>query len=169
MLIKFRFISPNCSCINPLLFIYVEIEERKIIFIILRIDSIHFISNIVIIYQKLFPSPLNVFSFHHPKAQITSTLHQKISGSSTKKLMLQDIQCKLHFISSADEIGKLLVAFPPKVSIRDARDNAKICLAQAVLDVRHLFSRSQVRKKNFQLFKQNYFPACIQLALIFKI
>lgn len=74
-----------------------------------------------------------------------STLHPKIPGLSTKKLTLQDIQCKLHFISSADEIGKLLVSFPPRVSICDAGDNAKVCLAQAILDVRQLFNKIKVR------------------------
>lgn len=74
-----------------------------------------------------------------------STLHQNISGLTRKKLTLQDIQCKLHFISSADEIGKLLVTFPPRVSISDAADNDKVPLAQAVLDVRLLFNNNKVR------------------------
>ncbi|XP_012256855.2 centrosomal protein of 120 kDa-like [Athalia rosae] len=81
------------------------------------------------------------FRFHHPKAKVMSTLHPKIPGPLKKKLMLQDIQCKLHFVSSVDEIGKLLVAFPPKISICEADDTSNVSLAQAVLDVRQLFDK----------------------------
>ncbi|XP_015518371.2 centrosomal protein of 120 kDa isoform X1 [Neodiprion lecontei] len=96
--------------------------------------------------QELATENIN-FCFHHPKAQLVSILQRKIPGLSTKKLSLQDIQCKLHFVSSADEIGKLLISFPPRVSICNAEDNVEVCLAQAVLDVTQLFNKSKPQCK----------------------
>lgn len=86
------------------------------------------------------------FSFHHPKAKITSTLYPKVPLSANEKLKLQAIGCKLHFISAAKEIRNLLLSFPPRVSVRDLAN--RVSLGQTILDVDHLFARDEVTMRN---------------------
>ena len=84
------------------------------------------------------------FRFHHPKIDIMSSLHPTMPILSGEKLKLQDIGCKLHFISASDEIKKLLLSFPPRISICDASREEKPCLAQTIFDVRRLFDHNKV-------------------------
>ncbi|XP_074095318.1 rha [Cotesia typhae] len=79
------------------------------------------------------------FRFHHPKAEIMSTVYPKMPAISGDELRLQDIGCKLHFISASEEIRHLLLSFPPKVSVCDGNKPEKICIGQSVLDVCRLF------------------------------
>uniref|UniRef100_A0A0C9QLD1 Cep120_0 protein n=1 Tax=Fopius arisanus TaxID=64838 RepID=A0A0C9QLD1_9HYME len=79
------------------------------------------------------------FRFHHPKADIMSTLYPKIPVTVGETLRLQDIGCKLHLISSVDEIKHLLVANPLRISIRDEERIEKGCLGQVELDVNRIF------------------------------
>lgn len=61
-----------------------------------------------------------------------------------EQLRLQDIRCKLHFISAADEISRLLLAFPLKVSIRDLGNESKAFVGQTILDVAFLLRQDKV-------------------------
>ncbi|KAK0095735.1 hypothetical protein PV326_007550 [Microctonus aethiopoides] len=79
------------------------------------------------------------FRFHHPKAEIMSTLYPKLPILSGEQLKLHDIGCKLHFISSAEKIRRLLLSFPPRVSVCDGDQSDKMCLGQLILDVGRVF------------------------------
>ncbi|XP_008554487.1 centrosomal protein of 120 kDa-like [Microplitis demolitor] len=79
------------------------------------------------------------FRFHHPKAEIMSTVYPKVSAISGDQLRLQDIGCKVHFISASEEIRNLLLSFPPKVSVCDGDKAEKMFVGQSVLDVCRLF------------------------------
>ncbi|XP_033215252.1 centrosomal protein of 120 kDa [Belonocnema kinseyi] len=83
------------------------------------------------------------FRFHHPKIEIMSTNHPTVTLLSGEKLKLQNIGCKLHFISASEEIKKLLLSFPPKISICDAGKDEKPCLALMILDVQRLFGHNK--------------------------
>ncbi|XP_043670067.1 centrosomal protein of 120 kDa isoform X2 [Vespula pensylvanica] len=98
--------------------------------------------DIILVAIKLSSGPAiqNIeFRFHHPKAEIMSTLHSKMSVLLGEKVILRDIGCKLHFISTTDEIKQLLVSFPPKISIYGMGEDVKTCIAQFSLDIKQLF------------------------------
>lgn len=76
-----------------------------------------------------------------------SALHPSVPTMSGGRLVLQNIGCKLHFISSAEEIKNLLTSFPPRISVCDDNANAKICIAQTSLDVQRLFNQHKVNFK----------------------
>ncbi|XP_066597046.1 protein Daple-like isoform X2 [Prorops nasuta] len=84
------------------------------------------------------------FRFHHPKAQIMSTLYQKLPISSGEKVKFQDVGCKLQFISVVNEIKNLLLAFPPKLTIHDAGSIENIIFSECILDVVRLFHQSKL-------------------------
>ena len=73
-----------------------------------------------------------------------STLHPTMPILSGEKLKLQDIGCKLHFISASEEIKNLLLSFPPKITICDVGKDEKPCMAQTILDVQRLFGNNKV-------------------------
>ncbi|XP_043280435.1 centrosomal protein of 120 kDa-like [Venturia canescens] len=83
------------------------------------------------------------FRFHHPKAEIMSTLYPKVPLVANEKLRLQEIGCKLHFISAAKEIRHLLLSFPPRISVRDLADETKMPSGQTILEVDRLFARDE--------------------------
>ncbi|XP_015109878.1 centrosomal protein of 120 kDa isoform X2 [Diachasma alloeum] len=85
------------------------------------------------------------FRFHHPKAEVMSTLYPRMPVRMGETLRLQDIGCKFHFISSVEEIKHLLVAYPPRISIRDEEKIEKSCLGQAILDVKRILSDSKLK------------------------
>ncbi|KAF7401559.1 hypothetical protein HZH68_007379 [Vespula germanica] len=98
--------------------------------------------DIILVAIKLSSGPAtqNIeFRFHHPKAEIMSTVHSKMSVLLGEKVVLRDIGCKLHFISTTDEIKQLLVSFPPKISIYGMGEDVKTCIAQFSLDIKQLF------------------------------
>lgn len=84
------------------------------------------------------------FRFHHPKAEIMSTLYPKMPILPGEQLKLQDIGCKLHFISAVEEIRQLLLSFPPKISICDGDRTEKSCMGQSILDVGRLFEQTKL-------------------------
>ncbi|XP_063980873.1 centrosomal protein of 120 kDa isoform X2 [Diachasmimorpha longicaudata] len=85
------------------------------------------------------------FRFHHPKAEVMSTLYPKMPVRMGETLRLQDIGCKLHFISSVEDIKHLLVTYPPRISIRDEERIERSCLGQAILDVNRIFNDSELK------------------------
>ncbi|XP_015432200.1 PREDICTED: centrosomal protein of 120 kDa-like [Dufourea novaeangliae] len=103
--------------------------------------------NIVLIAIKSVSPKLTVpnieIQFHHPKTEIASTFHPKISIVIGENVKLQDIGCKLHFISATDEIKHLLSSFPPKISIYKIDEGPKTCIAECVVDVKQLICQSK--------------------------
>ncbi|XP_076394230.1 rha isoform X2 [Megachile rotundata] len=80
---------------------------------------------------------------HHPKTEIVSTFYPNIPFSLGEKIKLQDIGCKLHFISAIDEIKQLLLSFPPKITIHKEEGNSKICICQSIVDIKQLFYQNK--------------------------
>ncbi|XP_043465045.1 centrosomal protein of 120 kDa-like isoform X2 [Leptopilina heterotoma] len=79
------------------------------------------------------------FRFHHPKTEIMSTFHPTMPILPGERMKLNNVGYKLNFISAADEIKKLLLTFPPKISICDVNEESKPCLAQTIVDLKCLF------------------------------
>lgn len=75
-----------------------------------------------------------------------STFHPTMPILPGKKLKLDNVSYKLNFISAAEEIKKLLLSFPPKISICDVNDTGKPCLAQTILDLKRLFDHKVLQK-----------------------
>lgn len=69
-----------------------------------------------------------------------STTHSKIPITIGTQLKLKDIECKLNFVSSSDEIKKLLSIYPPKISVY-ANES---CIGHCVIDVEKLFHHKEV-------------------------
>lgn len=63
-----------------------------------------------------------------------------------EKMKLHNVGYKLNFISAADEIKKLLLSFPPKISICDVNENGKPCIAETILDLNRLFDNKVLAK-----------------------
>ncbi|XP_029056561.1 centrosomal protein of 120 kDa-like isoform X1 [Osmia bicornis bicornis] len=103
--------------------------------------------NILLIAIKLTSPALAMTNaeirLHHPKTEIVSTFHSNVPFSLGEKIKLQDVGCKLHFISAIDEIRQLLLSFPPKISIYKKEGNSKTCVCQSIVDIKQLFSQNK--------------------------
>lgn len=75
---------------------------------------------------------------------MVSTFSPKIPLALGEKIKLQDIGCKLHFISPMDEIKHLLLSFPPKISVYKVEGSTKTCISQSVVDLKQLFQQNKV-------------------------
>jgi hypothetical protein len=85
------------------------------------------------------------FRFHHPKAEIISNSHPEITiKEANKGIQLQDIKCKLKFLSTPAEINQLLLAWPPKISVCDTVKGLSMQLAVAVLNIGPAMAEEQV-------------------------
>ncbi|XP_012273788.1 centrosomal protein of 120 kDa [Orussus abietinus] len=131
------------NSINPTVFLHAEKDYCK------SVEAYHcYCLNIQLNDIKLQSAGLAIedveFRFHHPKAEIVSTFYPKMPISSGETLKLEDIGCKLHFISSTTEICHLLLSYPPKISVHDAGSNVKASAAQIILDVKRLFNTNKL-------------------------
>ncbi|XP_076176047.1 rha isoform X3 [Ptiloglossa arizonensis] len=103
--------------------------------------------NILLIAIKSVSPKLTVpnieIRFHHPKTEIISTFYPKMPLLLGEKIKLQDIGCKLHFISATNEIQELLLSFPPKISIHKIEGSKKTCISQSVVNVKQLFHQNK--------------------------
>ncbi|XP_076620129.1 rha isoform X1 [Colletes latitarsis] len=103
--------------------------------------------NILLIGIKSISPRLTVpnieIRFHHPKTEIMSTFYPKMPLLLGEKVKLQDVGCKLHFISATNEIKHLLLSFPPKISIYKIEGNTKTCISQNVIDIKQLFHQNK--------------------------
>lgn len=84
------------------------------------------------------------YRFHHPKTEVTSTFHPKELFSLGETTRLQDIGCKLQFISAIEEIKQLLFTFPPRISIYKVDGSTKTCLSQNIINTRDIFVQNKV-------------------------
>ncbi|KAG7198473.1 hypothetical protein KM043_005854 [Ampulex compressa] len=83
------------------------------------------------------------FWFFHPKDGTTPVTYPKTTISTDERTRLQNIDCKLYFISTADEIKHLVVSHPPKISIHDADEYDKPCISQCVPNMKQLFLQNE--------------------------
>ncbi|XP_053999274.1 centrosomal protein of 120 kDa isoform X2 [Hylaeus anthracinus] len=81
--------------------------------------------------------------FHHPKTEIISTFYPKTPLLLGEKMKLQDMGCKLHFISPTDEIKHLLSSYPPKISVYKTEGSTKTCISQSIIDIKPLFHQNK--------------------------
>nr|CAD7400045.1 unnamed protein product [Timema cristinae] len=87
-------------------------------------------------FHVLPPQERVFFKFHHPKAETISTTYPEIVVQEIGTVVpLQDVACKLSFISPPGQISRLLQASPPRVSVcgRMGGDQT-LLLASALLD-----------------------------------
>lgn len=76
------------------------------------------------------------FRFHHPKAQTISNSNPEIIIKETNKSIgLQDVKCKLTFLSTPGEINHVLLAWPPKISVCDTVQGLSTQLAVGTLNI----------------------------------
>ncbi|KAK9294090.1 hypothetical protein QLX08_011181 [Tetragonisca angustula] len=103
--------------------------------------------NILLVAIKATSSKLTVpnmeIRFHHPKTEVTSAFQLKTSLSLGEKVKLQNIGCKLQFISATDEIKQLLLTFPLKVSIYKIEGNTKTCISESKINTKELFYQNK--------------------------
>ncbi|KAF3429867.1 hypothetical protein E2986_10034 [Frieseomelitta varia] len=103
--------------------------------------------NILLVAIKATSSKLTVpnmeIRFHHPKTEVTSAFQLKTSLSLGEKVKLQDIRCKLQFISAIDEIKQLLLTFPLKISIYKIEGNTKTCISESKINTKELFYQNK--------------------------
>ncbi|KAI4504421.1 hypothetical protein M0802_000892 [Mischocyttarus mexicanus] len=101
--------------------------------------------NIIFAGMKLCSGPAiqNIeFRFHHPKAEMMYTVDPKTSVLLGEKVKFEDIGCKLHFISTTNEIKQLLFSCPLKISVYNL-DDLKTYISQFSLDVKQLFHQNK--------------------------
>nr|CAD7409007.1 unnamed protein product [Timema poppensis] len=87
-------------------------------------------------FHVLPPQERVFFKFHHPKAETISTTYPEVVVQEIGTVVpLQDVACKLSFISPPGQISRLLQASPPRVSVcgRMGGDQT-LLLASASLD-----------------------------------
>ncbi|KAK1131183.1 hypothetical protein K0M31_017471 [Melipona bicolor] len=103
--------------------------------------------NILLVAIKATSAKLTVpnmeIRFHHPKTEVTSAFQLKTSLSLGEKVKLQDIGCKLQFISAIDEIKQLLLTFPLKISIYKIEENTKTCISESKINTEELFYQNK--------------------------
>ncbi|XP_021933732.1 centrosomal protein of 120 kDa-like isoform X3 [Zootermopsis nevadensis] len=87
-------------------------------------------------FQHLPPRKRCYFKFHHPKAQTISNSNPEIIIKETNKSIgLQDVKCKLTFLSTPGEINHVLLAWPPKISVCDTVQGLSTQLAVGTLNI----------------------------------
>ncbi|XP_069697339.1 centrosomal protein of 120 kDa-like isoform X2 [Periplaneta americana] len=60
------------------------------------------------------------FRFHHPKAEIVcKSIPEVVVTEENKELQLQNVTCKMNFVSTHEEINHMLLTCPPKITICD--------------------------------------------------
>jgi hypothetical protein len=76
------------------------------------------------------------FRFHHPQAEIISNCHPEITiKEQNKDIHLEDMKCKLRFVSTPGEINHLLLTSPPTISVCDTAEGQINQLAVAVPNI----------------------------------
>lgn len=82
--------------------------------------------------------------FYHPQGEIITTVCSNITIMAGQSIKLQDVKCKLHFVSTFDGIEQLLTSFVPRINVCDATVSERKCISQIFLDVKKLFVDKKV-------------------------
>jgi len=73
------------------------------------------------------------YRFHHPQAEIISNSHPEITiKEPNKDIQLEDMRCKLRFVSTPGDINHLLLISPPTISVCDTAEGQNNQLAVAM-------------------------------------
>jgi hypothetical protein len=76
------------------------------------------------------------YRFHHPQAQIISNCHPEITiKEPNKDIQLEDMKCKLRFVSTPGKINHLLLISPPTISVCDTAEGQNNQLAVAMPNI----------------------------------
>ncbi|XP_076760519.1 rha isoform X2 [Xylocopa sonorina] len=116
------------------------------------IEAYHcFCLNILLIAIKAISPKLIIpnieIRLHHPKTEAISIFHPKVKLSIGEKVKLQNVGCKLQFISTIDEIKQLLAAFPLKISIYKVEGTSKTCVSQSTINTKELFLQYKIENQ----------------------
>jgi hypothetical protein len=95
--------------------------------------------------------------FHHPKAEKISNPHPEIVIKEPHRdIQLQDIKCKLTFVSNPGEINNLLLACPPMISVCDTIEGQSNQLAVATLNIDPLLEEEMVSNCHYFLMSVEF-------------
>ena len=76
------------------------------------------------------------YRFHHPQAEIISDSHPEITiKEPNKDIQLEDMRCKLRFVSLPGDINHLLLISPPTISVCDTAEGQNNQLAVAMPNI----------------------------------
>lgn len=77
------------------------------------------------------------YRFHHPQAEIISNYsHSEITiKEPNKDIQLEDMRCKLRFVSTPGDINHLLLTSPPTISVCDTAEGQNNQLAVAMPNI----------------------------------
>ncbi|PNF32420.1 hypothetical protein B7P43_G04890 [Cryptotermes secundus] len=93
-------------------------------------------------FQRLITQKRCYFRFHHPKAEKISNPHPEIAIKEPHKgIQLQDIKCKLTFVSNPKEIKNLLLVCPPMISMCNTVEGQSKQLAVATINIDPLLEK----------------------------
>ncbi|XP_014230772.1 centrosomal protein of 120 kDa-like isoform X1 [Trichogramma pretiosum] len=85
------------------------------------------------------------FRFYNSLGEIINNAVSHVDGiSADKAINLKDINCKLHFICTPDQIFKLLDTFAPKINVCDATAIETKCLAQVEINFQQLLDNKKI-------------------------
>lgn len=83
--------------------------------------------------------------FHHPKAEVIYSSHPEIMVNNINEMiLLNNVKCLVNFVSTPEEIGRLLLAWPPKISLCENCSDGPVILGELALDTSLLF-QNEVR------------------------
>jgi hypothetical protein len=95
--------------------------------------------------------------FHHPKAEKISNPHPEIAIKEPHKgIQLQDIKCKLTFVSNPEEIRNLLLVCPPMISVCDTAEGQGKQLAVATINTDPLLEEEMVSSCHYFLMSVDF-------------
>lgn len=99
--------------------------------------------------------------FHHPKAEKISNPHPEIAIKEPHKgIQLQDIKCKLTFVSNPEEIKNLLLECPPTISVCDTAEGQSKQLAAATINIDPLLEEEMVSNCHYFLMSVEFLALC---------
>lgn len=76
------------------------------------------------------------YRFHHPQAEIISNSHPEITiKEPNMDIQLEDMRCKLRFVSTPGDINHLLLISPPMISVCNSAEGQNNQLAVAMPNI----------------------------------
>lgn len=96
--------------------------------------------------------------FHHPKAENIGNPHSEIAIKEPHKgIQLQDIKCKLTFVSNPKEMKNLLLVCPPMISMCNTAEGQSKQLAVATITIDPLLEEEMVSNCHYFLMSVEFF------------
>ncbi|KAJ8686156.1 hypothetical protein QAD02_021950 [Eretmocerus hayati] len=76
------------------------------------------------------------FRFYQPEGEIINKVCVNISVGAGQMVSLEDVNCKLYFITTTQEFEGFLETFCPRINVCNASSSVRKCLAQVNFDIR---------------------------------